>query len=779
MDVAIYIKETRLDLFKDEKISINLSIKNLSDIGKVLSDFTQSFSVPASPTNNEIFTHWYDATVDGTFNANIRIDAYIELKSLPFRFGCIQLDSAKLKNGLPSSYSITFYSKAVNLTDLFKDDQLSSLEFSEYDHEYNDDIVFEAMRSPSIGNGDIYYPLITSTDEISIGTGGGRDLLNPSNEISWREFKPALRIIRIVEAIELKYGVVFSRDFFDRSVFYNIFMWLHRDAEQLKAFGNPVYVDLTNSGNLASVGVSIDTVNDTISYVPKGSGLNKRYLYVFIVPSVGFENVGYKIDIELDGEVVASKEGSGGLALLYESESTTSITIKAKVTSSASFDFTSKIYVRLRTNLGNTAGEESNPEQSITSSVVVSQQMPEMTVRDFINSCIALSNLIIKPNGSTDFTVDTLDSFYDKGVAFDITKYVDIKEMTVKRPDVKKQIEFAYQKSGAILGAKYFENNGIGYGDLKANFETDGTDLKIQPQLENMLFERLQDESTEELTDYQVGFSINAELKPYKGKPYFFYRNSFSDGPEITIQPAHQTTRIYHTATEDNIEFGQVTNSLNYGSDISSYFYSPIEKGLYFNFWKTFISDLYNRKTRIYNIKAVLPVSVLYAISLNDIFIISDKKYKISIIKADLTTGQCDLEIFTDFSSPIDSAANVIPLTVDNTFITVDSEQYTVDQVSVHEPVTSYIQNGISLDNYASTASAENFEIKVTANTVWTVSKVDTGDGTGWFNSNKVNGFRSDYVRASTNYNSGSVRSGVLRVTIGADNFDILITQNV
>jgi hypothetical protein len=127
MDVALYISDVaevnyqRLDLFKDEDISINLTSKNISDISKVFAEFTQGFSVPASPNNNAIFSHWYDATIDGLFNANKRVSAYIEINTLPFKYGVIQLDSCKLKGGQVSSYELTFFNKVVNLSDSMGD----------------------------------------------------------------------------------------------------------------------------------------------------------------------------------------------------------------------------------------------------------------------------------------------------------------------------------------------------------------------------------------------------------------------------------------------------------------------------------------------------------------------------------------------------------------------------------------------------------------------------------------------------------------------------------
>ena len=89
----------RLELFEDENISINSSIQNINDISKVFTDFSQSFTIPATKTNNAIFKHWYENSLDSAFNATKRKDAYIEIDTLPFRKGKIQLEKASYKKG--------------------------------------------------------------------------------------------------------------------------------------------------------------------------------------------------------------------------------------------------------------------------------------------------------------------------------------------------------------------------------------------------------------------------------------------------------------------------------------------------------------------------------------------------------------------------------------------------------------------------------------------------------------------------------------------------------
>jgi hypothetical protein len=67
--VALYIYDfdgqaiNRIELFNDEKISVVSSIQNFNNLGSLFTDYSQTFTVPASKHNNEIFKHWYESAV--------------------------------------------------------------------------------------------------------------------------------------------------------------------------------------------------------------------------------------------------------------------------------------------------------------------------------------------------------------------------------------------------------------------------------------------------------------------------------------------------------------------------------------------------------------------------------------------------------------------------------------------------------------------------------------------------------------------------------------------
>ena len=795
MDVQLYIKNAsgnlvQLDLFNDEKVEINLNVKNLSDISKIRSDFSQPFTVPCSPTNNSILQYWYDADVDGTFNANIRVDAYIEVNSAPFRFGSIQLDNCKLKNNQPYSYSITFFGAGVNLSDKFGDDYLKDLDLSAQDHSYSSTIL-GALSSDTYGD-NIYYPLINATSYMDYGSGSAYDLKSASNTITYRDFKPAIRLIKLIEAIESKYNVTFSRDFFSRSIFHNLFMWLHKEQGQLVTTSENLQVNFdtitTNTGDWTPPSNEINLTNNSVAVKwienTNGHTFNTQIQIVLRVTTSNSNK--FNVTIYDNGQVYNTINGlvSNGNVVyvnfykeLYKNDPFNHNFTFDIATQEGTTSFTTELYYNCNyfgvpTYPQRTIIATSSSQTTANSMVKISEQIPELKVKDFFTSLVNQFNLILKPIGVDSYYVDTLDNWYNNGKTYDISGLVDIKDITVKRPSVKKRIDFLYQKTETILAKQYYDNNLVGYGDLKATYNITGEELKIESQFENMMFERLVDVGTSTTTALQCGFSVDKNNNPIKGKPFVFYRNGVENA---TVKIGSNTiTPIWHTASEDNITYTQVTSSVNFGADISTYFYQAIDTGLYFNFWKSFIDDLYDKKTRVLQYKCKLPVRILQSLGLNDRFIIGDNKYKISSVKVDLTTCDADIEVFSDLGNPIDSIDNIYPLTIDTTAYTLDSELITLDMVSIHDPITSYIANGVSMTEYNATKGAESFEIKVDANTVWTASCQD-GD---WVTLSKTTGKHSDFIRVDLKYNyAGTPRTSVITITIGTTDFTIDISQ--
>jgi hypothetical protein len=100
--------------------------------------------------------------------------------------------------------------------------------------------------------------------------------------------------------------------------------------------------------------------------------------------------------------------------------------------------------------------------------------------------------------------------------------------------------------------------------------------------------------------------------------------------------------------------------TMNFGNEQSSWLNELAPQGLYFRHYKNFVDNLYNIKTRLVKVKALLPVSLLgstvtngsgipLGIALNDRLVIRNKRYIINSFTTDLTTGETNFELLTDY----------------------------------------------------------------------------------------------------------------------------------
>lgn len=776
----------KVDLFKDENFELNSSVQNINDISKTFSDFSQSFTVPASDTNNRIFQHYYNSDVDGSFNPNIRISSLIEIGSLPFRFGLIQLEDVKLKNAQPSSYTIRFFSKVVNLSDSFGDDELTALDLSEFDHSFDAATVFPAMQSESINNGDIYYPLISSVRNFQIGTGNADDITNVLGAIKYTDLKPALKIIRIIEAIENKYSISFDREFLNRAAFGNLFMWMHKESGQIESFGDETVVLIPNAGEIDDnfgTAVTVNTTNNTIAYSNSSS---IKYAVVWeVFPLPGYENVTYKSRIYNNGIVGVENVSTGDRTFVFENLSIANYLHYFTISSVGDFNFDTKITIR-RTRPTRRDGAANTPVQSLNGSCTISKVIPKLKVRDFITSIIKMFNLVLAPTSNNTFSFIPLDDWYSKGKLVDITNYIDTKDITIKRPKLFKRIDFKHQKSGQILNQQFRENNGLdlGYGDLATTYGIDGGELKVETQFDNLMFERLIDRSNNDVTNVQVGKSIDKTLQPYIGKPYLFYRSGyqFYETP-IKASGSSDLNYTWFTSTENDSNFDQVTQSVNFSADISTFLYSEITNNLFSNYWQDYISDLYSSKRRLGNYRAQLPIDKIIDINLNDRIQISDKAYIINSMRSNLTTGEVNYELLNYIGAPFKSINSIISITVDTIEYSVDTTDISADATYYYLPQYSPFDNGIQYNQLFATSGAQDYDLKINANSPYVVNKIDTGDGVGWVNLENTFGNTSAYLLIKVSEYTAAitnpvlVRSMDLEVVIGIDTFTLTITQ--
>jgi hypothetical protein len=662
--IEIYIGSEKLDLFKDEDVNITLSIQNVRDISKLFTDFTQNFSVPASRNNNDIFKHYYNSDITGGFSASLRQDAIIYLNKEVFREGSIELNGVNMENGKPSAYEVVFFSAGVNLKDLFGEDELIDLDLSAYDHSYSGSVIRGAMEGTTpLHSGNVIYPLISPVADwfydSSSSDHNDNDIAyhtsNDTHGLDYYELKPAIRISKLIDAIESKYSITFTSTFFGTSKFTDLFLWGHRrEGYMFKDQENGFTAQKINF--TSATGTGFDITEDEATIPSSYSDLQWRYSIT--------STSDYQVHFYINGAYYSSRSHSGNVTdaqMFFVGLNTgdkiqmrfsppvnwdgSTITITSASASGRDFDTPSTILWTASTSTS----------QSFTTNVEMSDQMPEMKVYDFLSGLVKMFNLVIEPTSRTAFNIEPLDDWYASGSTYEITEYVDTTSQKINKPELYKRISFKYQEADSYPMRAYRETNGgRGYGDLNADFTFDGGELITESTFEIMKYQKLDDPSNG-VTNFIVGKSIDKEGKPYIGSPVIFYSSGTLDITSYPIGFLDETERtttatnqVYLCANVNNTTAEDVTQMLTFGQEVDPLHEQSYTQTLYNQYWEDYVTDLYSISRRLYSMKAILPYSITSRLRMNDKLDINGKRYIINQMKINLRTEEADIELLND-----------------------------------------------------------------------------------------------------------------------------------
>jgi len=757
MMIAIYIGSDKLDLFADENIEIVSSISDSSDITKNITDYSKSFTVPASDRNNAIFKHYYNADIDNTFDSRLKVDGKIELDGLPYKIGKFRLEKVIVKKGKASSYSLNFFGQLVSFKDVVKDDELSSLDFTALNHLYSSNNVIAGLQNGLFDKKIIYTMLsqrryyynsepadVTNTDTTAnIATVGAM----------WNDLKPSIKLIEIIKAIEVKYDLVFSRDFFGREEFDRIYMWLNNSI--IGAYQSKQLINFNSGGGLG-FDLSTDTWVNVANNNPTSPSNQTFRWQIAITPASGFEDVPYKIVVENNGIVINEFEVESGA---FQSGNAWvlngAFSYQFFVSTNDTFSYTSELIMQRfyrapgATSTTVTSASATASVNTILYTFKPSQNMPKIKIIDFMRALFQMFKLVVIQKNSTDIYVNTLVDYYSQGRLIDITSFVDFESYDVNRGDILNEINFNFEPPTTLLNMQFKLNTGIAYGDevtklADENGELlDGQKFEVKLPFEQIVYERLTDANDGILTNIMYGLSTDRELKPVNPKPHIFYNNvvTMLSGKNLKIintLGSIQTLSGNVNTASHTLNFFQPQFSTTFSEEFNEWDGSLISNNLYTNYYKDYIESLFNIKRRNFKFKSFLPLNILTSLSLNDVLKIKENYYRIDNFTLNLLTTEGTLNLINSFDNTIN------PFSAGQTIIFSDARQTTQ---------TAYVKGNDS----------------------FTVTINDEGFGTGWISSTINDRLITFELEINT---TGFDRSVTIEIDNGIKIITLILVQN-
>ena len=718
--LQLYIDGQRADMFEEISVTITDSIKNVRDVAKVFTEYSQTFSLPASRTNNKIFKHYYNSSIENGYDARIRATANIDLNSIPYKKGYIKLEGVDLRNNNPHTYRITFFGNTVSLKDLLGDDLLSSLgsipagrvnlleEFSKkadgtdllYDStdietylttqvdRTVDGVVYSApVQVPLLTHSQrLYYEStqdIRNTGNLHYNGASGND---KQHGVKFNELKYALKLSVLIKAIEEKYGLNFSSDFFKGgdSSFEDLYMWLHRKKADVE--------------NLAGVNeAQVDGFTDGYSVVPSSSmNDNAISLPLYSPPVIGnvtslyFESNTsstnpYKISIRKDGVEVSNSGSITSGALFTTSVPSSALNGTSQYTAYIESDsditfqllrFVVSQYIQPNFLVPGNTFYESYVSSSVgyanSFNFKLSQQIPKMKVIDFLTAIFKMFNLVAYVEGGV-MVVKTLDDFYanpSSDSPYDITKYIDVNVSQVDSALPFREVNFSYKGLKTFLAKRHDQLFNEEWGTEEYSGEDSAilsnSIYKIEIPFEHMKFERLLDiGNPNPPTDIQCGYCVDDNQQSYIGMPLVFYmdRKTLSTGGKISfidavgtvsgednVPTSHKEISSYYAPANTDLKYLQAEDrqSINFSPESDEWELVTTTETLFNNYYKKYISSVFDKSNRLTKVTAFLPLRILHKYTLADRFVIAGRSYKINSIETDFYTGKTELELLND-----------------------------------------------------------------------------------------------------------------------------------
>jgi hypothetical protein len=476
----------QLDLFKEEELLLSNNVTGLFDLGVLPSDFTRQITVPGSKINNAFFEHVYDISIDSPFlfATNVKVPCYLDFNGIYLADGYLQLNKVNvIANKFIDSYEVTIFggvsSFARDINRNFLTDLTSSL--AQYNHTSSLDNISSSWNG-DLFSGSIVYPMAEYGQQVVYNptiTNYGID--EPNGALAVQDYKPAIRIKNVWDAIFQEYGYTYTSSFWQEKWLDNVYMICNNklrypiyDNIDLETYGLFKISPISGSGGTnvtASAATLVPIQWDNIEFNP-GGNLASDLTY-----TTSFDSA-IRGELKLDFEVkpLAATGNMPQLSLIVKDA--TSSVVEAIVPLQIINDYLLDVQTY---NAGSTKQQKFNLTQQFTTGVIpagthkfflywqgvsssanlqvvlnpsnsvasylsvtkvnqggdgeimnIADNMPFGTTGikliDFITSLQKKFNLVIYPNKvkPREFIVETFNTWYKRGEIRDFNRYINL-----------------------------------------------------------------------------------------------------------------------------------------------------------------------------------------------------------------------------------------------------------------------------------------------------------------------------------------------------------------
>ena len=672
-----------LDMFGDEGISIKSSLKDLSDPSKLFTDFSRSFTVPASKKNNMIFKHYYNIEIVGGLDSRELIPCRILINNTTYKVGNISIEGVEMSEGVPRSYKIRFIGKLSELSKRIGEDELSSLDFTSLNiPDFNPKGEFGAPAA-----NDLVFPLasrssrfLADSSQASLGIENAKNIRYVSPAmfsdygINERDIVGALKVGKILDTIEQRYNINFT-GVFTRDYIRSLYLWMHKPDKDRpgdpysKMIGNisPTTPPALSDGRvvISSGAIAINSLPYHIQYSirVKGVWTGGAILNIMrngsVIASIDISNQ-WSLPIWITNESEnQSNQSVGTFTFELQSFTTQTIPVTIELSEHEMLIPQGDIYIGIINSTAYTYTE--SVSIGTLGNYTINNHLPQMKVMDFLSSLFKMFNVVAEVSDTLDVSTRHFDAFMSEGVVHDYTRYINQEKYQVNRPNMYSSIKFGFEEAKVAQELGYKAVNGKDYGSLSyeltgsTGFKLSGSEYNATVKNQRIPLEPLYNLFNNNNTG--IVYTSFADLKGAEQsiRPAFTYIATITGGTGLAWSDGLVTSEIVNYAQPTNVfnnntvpnnvlkgtvglYFGEELNEYNFGNSL-------VGLGLFSNFHKGLTAMMFDENARAVKFDSEIPEGKLLNLKLSDTLLISGKFYHINSIETNYLTGRSSLEL--------------------------------------------------------------------------------------------------------------------------------------
>jgi hypothetical protein len=166
-----------------------------------------------------------------------------------------------------------------------------------------------------------------------------------------------------------------------------------------------------------------------------------------------------------------------------------------------------------------------------------------------------------------------------------------------------------------------------------------------------VFFERLSNEDgSGEIIDFSHGWLVNKDQSKTETKPTLFYNinTNIADADNIEVGFKGVDVRLPKYNRPSNIK-SDGSQTLHFDAEEDEFTGIVNENSLFKNYYKDYITNLFDRGSRLVTYNTVLKLNTLLSYNMNDLILINGKEYRINTIKTNLSNGKSEIELLTNY----------------------------------------------------------------------------------------------------------------------------------